>query len=255
MITIKTEKEIEVLREGGKRHAEMLRKISKRVAPGVSTQELEEYARELIQEAGDTAAFLHYTPRGVRAPYPAALCVSVNDVIVHGIPNVNPILLKEGDIVTLDLGLTHQGLITDAAITVGVGKINAESQRLINATKKALAIGIAAVHAGGHVGDIGAAIQEFARGEKLFLSEDLAGHGVGYSVHEDPFVPNTGIKGRGAELKPGMVIAIEPMLTLGTSKVTFDADEYTARTQDGSRAAHFEHTVVVTESGAEILTQ
>jgi methionyl aminopeptidase len=163
--------------------------------------------------------------------------------------------LQEGDIVTLDLGLNHKGMITDAAITLGVGEIDDPSTRLLEATQKALNRGIAAVHDGAHVGDIGAAIQEFAHKEKLSLSEDLAGHGVGYSVHEDPFVPNTGEKGTGAELKEGMVIAIEPMLTLGSSKVIFDADEYTARTKDGSRAAHFEHTILVTKDGAEVLTQ
>jgi methionyl aminopeptidase len=255
MITIKTKEEIEKLREGGRRHGEMLRKIAARVEPGVSTEELNAYALELINEAGDKASFLGYTPRGVRRPYPAALCVSINDIIVHGIPNVNPRVLQEGDIITLDLGLTHEGLITDAAITVGVGEVDDDSKRLILACKKALDMGIAAVKPGAHVGDIGFAIQMFAAEEGFSITEDLAGHGVGYSVHEDPFVPNTGRRSGGAELKPGMVLAIEPMLTLGTSKVVFEGDEYTARTKDGSRAAHFEHTVVVTEKGVEVLTR
>lgn len=255
MITIKKPEDIEILREGGMRHAAILKALVAMVAPGVSTQALEDEARRLIGEGGDIAAFLEYTPHGIRKPYPAALCVSINDVVVHGIPNVNPVVLQDGDIVTLDLGLSHDKMITDAAVTVGVGKIDKESKRLINATRTALEKGIAAIRPGSHVGDIGDAIETYSYEEGFSLAEDLAGHGVGYNVHEDPFVPNTGEKGEGPLLKPGMVIAIEPMLTLGKGQVRFENDEYTVRTRDGSRAAHFEHTVLVTESGAEVLTR
>ncbi|HVS79522.1 MAG TPA: type I methionyl aminopeptidase [Candidatus Paceibacterota bacterium] len=255
MITIKTAEDIEKLREGGRRHAEMLRKLAAMTEPGVSTEELNAAALKMIEDGGDAAAFLNYRPRGVKRPYPAALCVSINDIIVHGIPNVNPRVLQEGDIVTLDLGLTHQGLITDAAVTLGVGKIDDDSRRLIHATREALERGIKAVAPGNHIGDIGAALEIFAQEEGYAITEDLAGHGVGYSVHEDPFVPNTGVAGQGPALKPGMVLAIEPMLTLGGGRVVFEGDEYTVRTKDGSRAAHFEHTVLVTEDGVEVLTR
>lgn len=253
-ITIKKPEEIASLREGGRRHADILRQLAEAVAPGVTSDTLNDLAQKLVEEGGDTAAFLNYRPHGVKTPYPAVLCVSVNDVIVHGIPNVDPVTLMDGDIVTLDLGLNHKGMITDAAVTVGVGSIDEDSMRLIRATREALDKGIAAIRPGAHVGDIGDAIETHSYEEGFSIAEDLAGHGVGYHVHEDPFVPNTGEKGGGPLLKPGMVIAIEPMLTIGKGQVKFDRDEYTVRTKDGSRAAHFEHTVLVTEGGAEILT-
>lgn len=254
MITIKTKEDIAILREGGRRHAEILAALSERVRPGVTSAELNDLALELLKERGDRASFLNYTPRGVRKAYPAALCVSVNEVIVHGIPNVNPVTLKEGDVVTLDLGLTHSGLITDAAVTVGVGRISPESQKLIDVCRGALDAGIEAAVGGGRVGDIGFAIDAYVKEFGLSLAEDLAGHGVGYKVHEDPFVPNWGRRGDGPELKPGMVLALEPMVTLGRGRVTFDRDEYTVRTADGSRSAHFEHTILITEGKAEVLT-
>ena len=222
MITIKTPKEIEVMKEGGKRHAHILAEIAKIMKPGVSTVELNDLAMKLLKEGGDTAAFLNYTPDGARRPYPAALCVSVNDEIVHGIPNENPKILQSGDVVTIDLGVVHGGLITDTAITVGVGTISSEDKRLIEGTKESLYAGIKAARGGNRVGDIGAAVQEVGERLKLSIVEGLAGHGVGYKVHEDPFVPNTGVKGKGVKLIPGMVIAIEPMLAQGTSKIVLD---------------------------------
>jgi methionyl aminopeptidase len=255
MITIKTKEEIEILREGGKRHAFILKEIAKKVVAGVSTEELENFARELIKEKGDVAPFLNYSVKGIKKTYPAALCVSVNDKIVHGIPNENPVILKEGDIVSLDLGLTHKGLITDSAITVGIGKLAPKDKKLIEHCKEALALGIKAAKGGNSVGDIGFAIESFARPLGYGICSGLAGHGVGYEVHEDPFVPNEGRMGGGELLRPGMVIAIEPMLTLGTDRIVQDNDGWSYKTADGSNAAHFEHTIVITEKEPIILTK
>ena len=222
---------------------------------GVSTQHLEDYARELIKEGGDKAAFLNYTPRGAKRPYPAALNVSINDEIVHGIPNEDPTILKEGDIVSLDLGLTHNGLITDSALTVSIGKISAEEKKLIKHCEEALYIGIKQARGGGRVGDISHSIESFIRPLGYGIPEGLAGHGVGYKVHEDPFVPNEGRKGTGEKLVPGMVIAIEPMLTLGSPRIILCRDGYTYKTADGSYAAHFEHTIAITDTDPIILTK
>jgi methionyl aminopeptidase len=253
-IRIKTPKDIEILREGGKRHAFILNEVARAVKPGISTLELENLAMKLVAEGGDKAAFLGYKPYGAKRPYPAGLCVSINDEVVHGIPNEETKILKEGDIVSLDLGLVHKGLITDMAVTVPVGDIDANSKKLLEITEKALFAGIKAVKGGGMTGDIGFAIEAFALKAKYGVVRELAGHGVGYSVHEDPYVPNYGSKGEGDELIPGMVIAIEPMFNLGGDEVSLDRDGYTYRTKDGSRSAHFERTILVTEKGAEILT-
>lgn len=255
MITIKTQKEIVLLREGGKRLAEILYSAADRAKPGVTSAELNIFAEELVQKMGDIPAFLHYKPVGVKRAYPASLCVSVNDVIVHGIPNENPVTLKDGDIVSLDMGLIHEGLITDGAITIGIGRVDEPGKKLIESTEQALLVGITQARGGAHVGDIGYAIEKFATAQGFSLAEHLSGHGVGYKVHEDPFVPNIGNRGEGPLLKPGMVIAIEPMLLEGSSKVKFEKDEYTVRTKDGKRAAHFEHTIVITEGDPEILTK
>jgi len=255
VITIKSEKEIEFLREGGKRLAEILCIIKDKTVAGVSTRELDEIAFNLVKEKGDTPAFLNYKPKGVKRPYPATLCVSVNDVIVHGIPNEPELILKEGDIVTLDMGIIHENLITDSAVTVGIGNIDEKGKKLISATEESMYKGIAMARGGNHVGDIGFAIYSFVKPLGFSLADNLSGHGVGYKVHEDPFVPNIGRRGEGPILKPGMVLAIEPMLLEGISRVSFDKDEYTVRTKDGKRAAHFEHSIVITEGESEILTQ
>ena len=255
MIYIKKPEEIEIMREGGARHSFILSEVAKKVKAGVSTLELENFARELVEEGGDSASFLNYTPRGAARAYPAALCVSVNDEIVHGIPNENPKILKEGDVVSLDLGLTHKDLITDSAITVGVGKVTPDDRKLIEYTKEALYLGIKAARGGNHVGDIGHAIESFAVEHGINLCEGLAGHGVGYKVHEDPFVENVGDPGKGELLKPGMVIAIEPMMTFGSSKTKMTDDDYTYKTKDGAVAAHFEHTVAITDGEPIILTK
>ncbi|MCC2630943.1 MAG: methionine aminopeptidase methionyl aminopeptidase, partial [Candidatus Paceibacter sp.] len=205
MVTIKTAQEIEILREGGKRLAAILQAVAAEVKPGVSTEYLNTKAQELIEAGGDTSAFLNYQPKGAARPYPASLCVSINDEIVHGIPNEHPSILKEGDVVSLDLGLIHKKLITDHAVTVAVGKISKEAQKLLDVTRKALNVGIDAAKPGKKTGDIGFAIQRYVEKHKVGIIEELAGHGVGYSVHEDPYVPNYGNAGEGVLLKPGMV--------------------------------------------------
>jgi methionyl aminopeptidase len=254
MITIKTKEEIAILREGGKRHAFILKEIAKIVKPGVTTQDLEDLARKLIAEGGDKPAFLDYQPRGVRRPYPAALCVSINDEVVHGIPNETVKVLKEGDIVSIDLGLVHKGLITDASITVPVGNISKELENLLEMTKKALMAGIKVAKAGKRLGVISDAIQKIGVANGFGIVEELSGHGVGYSVHEDPYVPNYGRANSGPILKEGMVLALEPMFNLGTKRVVLDKDGYTYKTADGKPSAHFEHTIVIKKSGAEVLT-
>lgn len=249
----KTKGEIEILREGGKRLGEILEKVGKLVAPGVSTKELDVYAEKLIRAGGDTPAFLNYQPEGAKHPYPASLCVSINDEVVHGIPSEDKIL-KEGDIVGFDLGLKHKGFFADAAMTLPVGKIDADSKKLLEVTREALAKGVSAARAGNHVGDISSAIENTIRPHGFGIVEILSGHGVGRSIHEDPYVPNFGKPGTGVKLVPGMVIAIEPMINLGTKNVKLDSDGYTYRTADGSRSAHFEHTILITKAGPEILT-
>jgi methionyl aminopeptidase len=252
-IIIKTPEEIEKLREGGKHLASILYKIKERVVPGVSTLDLDIYAEKLIRDVGDEPAFLNYKPEGALTPFPASLCVSVNDEVVHGIPNKERIL-KEGDIVALDLGLKHKGLFTDMAITVPVGDISSGNKMLLNVTKRALQVGIDTAKAGNTVGDIGYAIESFVKPYKYGIVEVLAGHGVGRYIHEDPYIPNFGKKGKGAKLAKGMVIAIEPMLNNGTQNVILEEDGYTFRTTDGKKSAHFEHTILITDSKPEILT-
>ncbi len=247
------EKEIEAMREGGRRLAKILRKVAKEVKPGVSAGELDSLAEKLIREGGDEPAFLNYTPDGARFPYPATLCVSVNNEVVHGIPN-NKIILKEGDIVGLDLGLKHAGFFTDMAMTMPVGKVDKEARRLIEVTEKSLMKGIAAAKGGGFIGDIGEAIEGFVKPYGYGIVRILGGHGVGRRVHEDPYVPNYGKSGTGPKLVPGMVLALEPMLNEGTDKVFLDNDGYTFKTKDGKRSAHFERTILITEGKAEILT-
>jgi methionyl aminopeptidase len=254
MVTIKTKKDIEILTEGGKRLAAILKLVAAEVKPGVTTDYLNTFAQNLIEKGGDKSAFLNYQPKGANRPYPASLCVSINDEVVHGIPNEKSRALKTGDIVSLDLGLIHKKLITDHATTVAVGEISKEAQKLLDVTKKALEIGIAAAKPGKRTGDIGYAIQKYVEPFKLGIIEELSGHGVGYSVHEDPFVPNYGNQNEGVLLKPGMVLAIEPMFTLGSSEIIVAKDGYTIKSKDKSLAAHFEHTIVITETAAEILT-
>ncbi len=252
-VIIKTKEEIQMLREGGKRLARILAEVGTKVAPGVTTRELDAYATKLILDGGDEPAFLGYTPEGVSYPFPAALCVSVNNEIVHGIPGDR--VLKEGDIVTIDLGLKHKGLFTDHAISLPVGNIPKKSKELLQRTREALYVGIEAARGGNKVGDIGSAIQEYIRPFGYGIIRGLSGHGVGRAIHEDPFIPNYGKKGTGELLRPGMVVALEPMIAEGDWQANPNPDEYLYTTADGSRAAHFEHTILITEGEPEILTE
>ena len=254
MIIIKTKEEIELIREASKRLATVLYKVRDIVKPGVSTLELDKYAEKLIRDMGDVPAFLNYKPDLAATPYPASLCVSVNDEVVHGIPKANRIL-KEGDIVSLDLGLKHKNHFADMAVTVGVGEISSSSKKLLEVTEKSLMIGIDQALGGNKVGDIGYAIESFVKPYHYGIVEILAGHGVGKEIHEDPYIPNFGKRGTGAKLVPGMVIAIEPMINMGTKNVTLDKDEWTFRTEDRKRSAHFEHTILITGGEPEILTK
>jgi methionyl aminopeptidase len=253
-IKLKSAQDIEILREGGKRHAFILNEIAKAVKPGVSTKDLDDMAAKLIAEGGDKSAFLGYKPYGAKRPFPASICLSVNDAVVHGIPNEEPYIFKEGDIVSIDIGLVHKGLITDMAITVPVGKISKEDIKLLRETKKALDLAIKQAKAGNTTGHIGEAVELYIAPQGYGIVEELAGHGVGYKVHEDPYVPNYGVAGEGEKLVPGMVIAIEPIVNEGTKEIYLDKDGYTYRTADRKNSAHFEVTVVITEKGCEVLT-
>jgi methionyl aminopeptidase len=252
---IYSSEEIEILREGGKRLAFILNEVAKKVVVGAKVLELNDYAEQLIKEGGDKPAFLHYQPEGANFPYPASLCVSINDEIVHGISSNNRRELQDGDIVGIDLGLNHKGLITDMAMTVGVGNIGREDKKLIETTKQALFEGIKVAKTGNTTGDIGYAISKFAKPNGFGIVDDLGGHGVGKSVHEEPFIPNNARKGSGEKLKKGMVIALEPMLNEGTKKIVLSDDGYTFKTADGGNSAHFEHTILITDGAPEILTK
>ncbi|MBI2409803.1 type I methionyl aminopeptidase [Candidatus Kaiserbacteria bacterium] len=254
-MTIASLEQKAALIEGGKRLAAILSQVASRVAPGVNTEELDDLAEKLIRDGGDLPAFLGYTPEGASRPYPATLCVSVNDEIVHGIPNESSKKLEEGDIAGLDLGLTHAGVIVDAAVTVQVGAVSDESKRLIRATENALAAGIAAAKAGNHMGDISHAIQREIEAAGFSVVKELGGHGVGARVHEEPFIANYGRTGTGPLLKEGMVLALEPISSAGKGAVVLSPDGYTFRTKDGSRSAHFEHTILLEKDGARIITR
>ena len=249
---IKTEEEIRLLAEGGKILARVLRDVAVRAVPGVSTFELNELAEKKIHEYGAAASFKGY--RGAKGPYPAGLCTSINEVIVHGIPKKSDIL-KVGDIVGLDCGVIYKELFTDAAITVPVGKVNTLALKLMETACRALDAGILAAEAGNTIGDIGHAIQSTVEREGFSVVRELVGHGVGYGVHEDPAVPCFGRPGTGQRLREGMVLAIEPMVNAGDFRAAFDRkDGWTVRTADGSLSAHFEHTIAITREGAVVLT-
>lgn len=251
-VIIKTQKQIDIIREGGKILAKVLAKTAKKAQPGISTFDLDKYAHGLIIAEGGIPAFLHYVPEGMDIAFPASICISVNNSIVHGIPSKNEIL-KAGDIVSLDLGLKHKGLFTDHAVTVAVGVVSKKDKQLIADTKKALEVGIMAARGGNTVGDIGHAIESFVN-KRYGIVRELSGHGVGVKIHEDPYIPNYGKAGKGQKLIPGMVIAIEPMLNLGTDHIISMDDGYTIKTADGKRSAHFEHTLLITEGDPEVLT-
>ncbi|MDP3996190.1 MAG: type I methionyl aminopeptidase [bacterium] len=250
---IKTKKDIELIRAGGRRLAFVMAEVIKRALPGVLPSELDKLANELIVKNGDVPSFLNYSPRKSERAFPASICVSVNDSVVHGVPTDEP--LKEGDVVGIDIGLNHKGRFTDLAVTVPIGKISEEAEKLVKITKEALLKGIKSARVGNTVGDIGFSIEEFVKPHKYGIIRDLAGHGVGLAVHEAPFIPNFGKAGQGEKLLSGMVIAIEPMLTLGGEKLTVGSDGMTYKTKDGSLSAHFEHTILISENGPEVLTK
>lgn len=255
MIKLKTKEEIEKLKIGGQKLAKILALTAKEVKPGVTTKFLNDFAHKLILEEKAKPAFLNFKPDGAKRPFPASICISINDEIVHGIPNENPKEIKEGDVVGLDAGLIYEGLFTDHAITMCVGETTKEIKNLLARTKEALNAGIKMARIGNTIGDIGDAIQKVAEKSGLSIIEGLSGHGVGYTVHEEPYVPNYGKKGTGERLEEGMVLAIEPMFSLGSSKIILDKDGYTYKTKDGSISAQFEHTIAITKNGPIILTQ
>ncbi len=254
MSLTKNLEEVVLLREGGKRLARALAETAARVVPGVTTYELNDHFERLVRKTGDEPAFLNYRPRGARRPFPSAICISVNEEVVHGIPTENVRTVAEGDIVKLDGGVTHAGLITDHAISVIAGTGSEEDVALVLGTRQALMAGIDAARGGNKVGDISAAIEKVGVALGYGIVFELGGHGVGHAVHEEPYVPNVGDPGQGVLLVPGMVLAIEPMFTLGTPRVRLLGDGYTFVTKDNTRAAHWEHTILVTEGAPEILT-
>jgi methionyl aminopeptidase len=254
MITLKTKEEIEILQEGGKILAAILDELETLAVPGNTTLDIDDRAMELIEQYGVEPMTLGYHAQFAPRPYPAATCVSINDVIVHGIPNEEPIEILEGDVVSIDVVIAHKGMVVDSARTVGVGTISPEAKQLIHVTKQALEAAIKAAQSGNHVSDIGAAVQKSVP-KGYGIIETFCGHGVGYDLHEDPIVPNFVMKGPSPKLVPGMVIAIEPMITLGSKEIEILEDGYTAITADGSLAAHAEHTVAITEKGPIVLTR
>jgi methionyl aminopeptidase len=256
MITYKTPEDIERLREGGKILADIMRAAKKFAVPGTSIEMVDKFFGDEIKKAGCVPAFLNYTPYGAKRPFPSNICICVNDEIVHGIPTENPHVLKEGDIVTFDAGLIYmKKYYLDHAWTYPVGEISKDAKKLLRATEEALYAGIKNAKAGKQIGDISHAIEARADKDGMYVVEGLAGHGVGYGIHEDPYVPNEGDPRTGEHIKEGLVIAIEPMFAIGTHKIRLESDGYTFSTKDGSLSAQFEHTVAVTEKGPIILTK
>lgn len=250
-IKLKNENDIKILRESCKRIAKVLRDVAKEVKPGVTTSYLNKIAHDMIVANGDKPAFLNYQPFGAKYPYPGSICISVNDEVVHGIGGDR--ILKEGDLVGLDGGITHKGMISDSAITVPVGKISKEDEELLEVTKSALMAGINAANGGKYVNDISRAIEKSVP-KKYGIVKILSGHGVGYKVHEEPYVPNFDDGMKGPKLVPGLVLALEPMINSGTDEVYLADDGYTFITKDHKKSAHFEHTILITDGKAEILT-
>lgn len=257
MITYKTPEQIEIMRQGGALLAAALFEVQKAVIPGVNIAHLDTIAREYLEANGGTPAFLGYGAARRMTGYPATLCISINDEVVHGIGK-RDIVLNDGDIVGLDIGVRYpakDGLYTDMAITMAVGEISTQAQRLIDVTQESLTRAIALVRPGALVSDISKEVQGYCEGQGFSLIRDLTGHGVGYAVHEDPPIPNFyDARMPDVTLKEGMVICIEPMVAMGDWQVSTDDDEWTIRTADHSLAAHFEHTIAVTQDGHEVLT-
>jgi methionyl aminopeptidase len=245
-IIIKSEEEIALIREAGRAVGQVLQILAREAKPGVKGKQLDKIVRKEFAARGVKPTFLHYQG------YPASVCVSVNDEVVHGIPGERE--LREGDIVSIDLGATHKGFVGDAAITVGIGRISDEAARLIRTTESALHAGIAAARAGVPLGAVSHAIQAEVEREGFAVVREYVGHGVGRNMHEDPQIPNFGPSGRGPILRKGMVLALEPMVNAGDWRTRRHDDGWTVSTLDGRLSAHFEHTIAVTDGDAEIMT-
>lgn len=244
---LKTKEEIEIMARAGKILAKILDELKKEVRPGIKTKDLEIKARKLMREYKVEPVFLGYEG------YPAAICTSVNDVIVHGIPSEYQ--LKEGDILSLDLGIKYKGYCADMAVTLPVGKTSEEAQRLIRVTKKALKRAIKKARPGNTVGDIGNTIQRYVEKRGFYVIKELCGHGIGRELHEEPQILNYGKRHTGAKLVPGMVFCIEPMVSMGTEKIKKAPDGFGYATADGSLSAHFEHMIAITKNGRRVLTE
>jgi len=251
-IPIKTRREVEAMREANRHVAEILLELRKLVEPGITTADLDAYAASAIKERGVESSFLGYSPNGMPR-FPAVLCVSVNEEIVHGIPG--PKRLEEGDIVGVDFGVSVDGYHGDSAVTVPVGEVCDSTRHLLDVTSRALDAAIATMHPGNRLSDIGHAVQQSVESEGFTVVRVFAGHGIGSRLHEPPWIPNYGAPGRGPRLMPGMVFAVEPMVNVGTADVEMLDDEWTAVTLDGSLSAHFEHTIMITEDGPDVLTR
>jgi methionyl aminopeptidase len=248
VIEIKTPAEIESMRRASRVVAEVLQELKPRVKPGVTTAELDKFAERRVRELGAVPAFLGY--RG----YPATLCVSINEEIVHGIPSPKRVI-RAGDIVSLDMGAVIEGFYGDAALTVAAGEISPQARRLMEVTSRSLDAALAAVKAGARLGDVSHAVEKYAVENGMSVVREFTGHGIGRKLHEEPSIPNFGRAGTGPVLKAGMTLAIEPMLCLGRAEVVVRNDGWTAVSADGSLAAHYEHTVAVTEDGFDILSR
>ena len=247
MVSIKTARELSLMRDACRISAQALRVAGEAVKPGVSTLEIDTIIRKFIEKQGASPSFLDY------GGFPASACISVNNVVIHGIPSKD-IILKEGDIVSVDVGAYYKGYHGDNAYTFPCGKISAKAQALLDATKESLYEGIKQAAALNRIGDIGSAVQRYVEARSYSVVRNYVGHGVGANLHEDPSVPNFGTPGRGVKLLPGMTIAIEPMVNEGTHHVRVMGDKWTVKTLDGTLSAHFEHTIAVTPDGPKILT-
>ncbi len=248
-INIKSDKELEIMREAGRINAETLDAVKKAIAPGVSTAELNEVAEAVQRKYGVYSPFKNYAGP---YPYPASICTSINEELVHGIPGKRK--LKSGDIISVDCGTVYEGFVGDSAFTAGVGEISPLAQKLMDITSQALDIAVSLMVPGNRIGDIGAAVQQFVESHGFYITRTYTGHGVGREMHEGPQVPNYGVAGHGLALRKGMTIALEPMVLVGTQHTKVKADEWTVVSRDGSLTAHFEHSVAVTENGPLILT-
>ncbi len=251
MIHLKSKRELETMREAGRHVGEILLAMRELARPGVSTAEIDRAARLEIRKRKLESSFLGYGPGGA-PPYPAVICTSINAEIVHGIPGNRE--LAEGDILKLDFGVVYRGFHGDSALSIPIGEISEESRRLIETTRRSMYEGIKRMCPEQRLGDVGHAVQDLAEGEGYSVVRDFVGHGVGRELHEPPQLPNFGRPGRGPRLRVGMVLAIEPMVNLGSPEVKVGEDGWTATTADGMRSSHFEHTVAITDNGPEILT-